>query len=236
MKENKLLASYKKFKVVSLSVIVISALIFLGVLIFHPAMGKRVFENPTLFTLCLITWFILIFVFICFLGDFIILKSISVEAHDLSKEVFLDNLTGIPNRHGLDAVLKSYDPKDGLPGLGCCMVTIKNLVEINMKKGHSAGNTLIKDFCSLFEEIGDDYGVVGRNGGNDFVLLMPKANEGAMELFIARINLRVKEYNNAHPDSPIEVACAYVLNSVEGCENYPHLMTATYNKLHSNRQ
>lgn len=233
MKEKELVKTLRTAKVIQLCVLLILETIFFLILVMHPALGKNLYTDPTIFTLCSITWILMIFSLLCLFFDLCQLRGITREAHELNRAVYLDNLTGIPNRHGLDAVFMTYDTPQSLASVGCFMVTISNLKSINQEKGHRTGDLLLQSFSSIFEEVGDSYGVVGRNGGNDFLLVLNNCSEIVINEFIEKLNLKVTSYNQEHSLVPLDIRYAYLLNSDIHADSFIQLLTATHNKLHS---
>ena len=71
-------------------------------------------------------------------------RTFAEESHALNRAAFLDHLTGIPNRHGLDVVFETYDSPESLAHVACYMVTITNLKEINQTMGHVVGDQMLK--------------------------------------------------------------------------------------------
>lgn len=233
MKNNNLIKKIRTSKIIQLSLLIVFILFFVGVLLSHPTLTKQIYQNEVLFILCAFTWILILFQLICLFIDFLQMRSFALESHALNRIAYLDNLTGIPNRHGLDVVFQTYDNPKSLEDVGCFMVTIDNLKSTNESLGHKAGDLLIQDFCSIFEEIGDGFGVVGRNGGNEFILVINHCTNELMAHFIHILNSQIGCYNEEHENAPLHIAYTYVLNSTEHATAFTQLLTATYNKLHS---
>lgn len=233
MQEKKFMKVFRAAKIIQLCLLLLLEVIFFLVLIFNPYMSKHIYDNSTLFTLCAITWGLMLFNLLCLLYDFWQLRSFTAESHALNRAAYLDNLTGIPNRHGLDIVFQTYDTPESMARVGCFMGTIENLKAINEVLGHSTGDLMIQHFCSIFEEVGDTFGVVGRNGGNEYVMVINNCTHDIMKKFIHALNEQIKEYNSEHTKAPISIRYTYILNEEEHAEAFTQLLTSTYNKLHS---
>ena len=139
--------------------------------------------------------------------------------------------SGIYNRHSLDLLFRSYSTPESLENVGCCLFTIKNLDEINKTAGHEAGDEVIKDFCNILDASGAKYGHVGRNGGNEFIIVMENCTKATMSLIYATLDKRLHFYNERHPKLPIKINRAFTLNSKENCTSFFGLLSATYAKL-----
>ena len=233
MKEKKFVKIFRTTKIIQLCLLFILEISFFIILVTHPALGKNLYNNPTLFILSSITWILMIFSLICLFIDFYQMRRFAVESHALNRAAYLDNLTGIPNRHGLDVVFQTYDTPESMASVGCFMVTIDNLKTINESLGHQTGDLLIQNFCSIFEETGDSFGVVGRNGGNEFILVINNCTDVRMNQFIKNLETQITEYNAEHTVAPLQLNYTYILNSEEHAQAFTHLLTATYNKLHA---
>lgn len=233
MQEKKFVKSFRIAKIVQLCVLSLIGISFFLILVFNPALGKEIYENRTLFTLCAVAWLLMLISLGFTLYDFFRLRSFAEESHALNKVAYLDHLTGIPNRHGLDTVFQTYDSPESMASVGCFMVTIDNLKDSNETLGHKTGDLMIQHFCSIFEEIGDKFGVVGRNGGNEFVLVINHCTDENIQNFINTLNKQVDKHNEEYADAALKLKYAYVLNTDERAEAFTQLMTATYNKLHA---
>ncbi|MGN0402010.1 MAG: GGDEF domain-containing protein [Acetatifactor sp.] len=232
MQEKKFVTTFRKLKTIQLAAFLLIEVIFVLILILEPSLGVNVFSNRALFSLCAVTWVLVIFSLLCLINDFRTLRSFALGCHELEKEAYLDNLTGIPSRHGLDMIFRTYDTPQSAANLGCYMVTISNLPEINENIGRASGDNAIYDFCNIFEKVGDAFGIVGRNGGNEFLAVLNNCTDQIMNQFIGQLNAEIASYNERHKHAPLRLHDTYVLNSEEHFAVFPQLLTATYNKLH----
>lgn len=232
MQEQKFVKVFRTAKIIQLCLLLGIEIFFFLVLTYNPNLARQIYSNRALFTLCGVTWILMIFNFLCLLFDFIKLRGFAAESHALKKAAYLDSLTGIPNRHSLDAIFQTYTTPESLSEVGCAMFSISNLKEVNEKKGHSYGDVLIRDFCNIFEEVGDSYGFVGRNGGNEYVAVLNDCKLDTMQRFHDTLTTRISLYNNDHSEVPLLLSSAYTLNCEEKVQTFSQLLTVTYNKLY----
>lgn len=233
MQEKTFVKSFRTAKIVQLCILLVIDISAVLILICNPDIGKQIYSDKVLFTLCAIIWVLMIAGLVWLLYDFYKIKSFAEESHALNKVAYLDHLTGIPNRHGLDAVFKTYDSPEAMTEVGCFMGTISNLPAINDTLGHAAGDRVILDFCNIFEEVGDKFGFVGRNSGNEYIMVMNHCTHESMQCFIDSLNERIAQYNTGNPKLPIDFQYTYLLNTNEHAQAFTQLLTATYNKLHT---
>jgi len=232
MQEKKFVKTFRIIKIIELCCLSAVGLVFFLILVCNPSLSLHIYEDSTLLFLCGVAWLTILLSLFCLLYDFCKLKFFAEESHTLNKEAYLDDLTGIPNRHGLDTILGTFDSPESFAKTGCYMATIQNLQELNKTMGRETGDTLIQDFCNIFEEVGDRYGIVGRNSGNDFLLIMREASHEAMQQFIEELEKQINQYNASHTDAQLLIHGVYLLNAEEKTEVFSQFITETYNKLH----
>lgn len=233
MQEKKFVKSFRTAKIIQFCILLMIEIVFFIILLSHPSLSKTVYNNRPLFMLCSVIWVLMILHLVCLLSDFIRLRSFALESHALNKAAYLDDLTGIPNRHGLDVIFRTYDSPESMESVGCFITTIDNLVSVNKTLGRETGNAMIQAFSSILEKVGDTFGTVGRNGGNEFICVLNRCTEDTIKQFTDCLNAEIDSYNSQHTQAPILLRSAYVLNSVEKKTVFSELMIATYNKLHS---
>lgn len=223
----------KIIKIVQLVILVIIELTFILLLLFKPELRTRIYSNFALLTVCTVTWILMIFSLLCLFLDFYRLKSLAIAKHALNKVAYLDTLTGIPNRYSCDLIFQSYADGNNMEQVGCAMIQLANLKAINEALGHSVGDGMLQDFSNLFEKIGDKYGFVARNGGNEFIIVINDCTDKKMGTFTEELSKCVSDYNHLHDYAPIEIDQAYVLNSEMHAERINELITMAYEKLHN---
>lgn len=82
-----------------------------------------------------------------------------------------DQLTDLYNR---DAVYDWLEAEENdFNSLSCMVLDIDNFKKVNDSYGHYAGDKVIKAFAHTCESVVDDKGIVGRWGGEEFLVLLP---------------------------------------------------------------
>lgn len=232
MPEQKFVRTFRTAKIIQLCLLAVIEIIFSVTLIMDSRLRHLIYADRTLFILCAIIWVLMIFSFVCLLNDFLKLRALAVGSHMLTQTAYLDSMTGMPNRHSLDAVFRTYTSRKSLHNTGCAMFTISNLKRINETEGRKTGDRLIQDFCSILEEFGDSAGFVCRNGGNEFVAVLDDCSQESIERFIAGLEAKISLYNKEHDKTPIKLRSAYTLAEEEHVQAFTQLLTAAYNKLY----
>ena len=231
MEESKFIKKYRKDKTIQLIILFIFEIIALAILLTNEELRSRVYTDEVLLSLCIILYLTLIIAFSFIIFDFFTLRKLAADHHDLHRQTYLDNLTGLPNRHSLDIVFRSYSTMDSLENVGCCLLTIHNLSELNNRHGRDMGDQCLQSFCFMLEEACDKYGFVGRNGGNEFIIVINDCTPDLIKECFSALDERLKAYNNLHPDAPIYIKRAHTLNNSEQHSSFSALLTSTYHKL-----
>ncbi|HKM04725.1 MAG TPA: GGDEF domain-containing protein [Lachnospiraceae bacterium] len=226
------LKHFKVIKIVQLSILIGIEVIFFAFLLFNPLLRGSVYTNPSLFQLSSMMWFLMIFFFLCILYDFTKMHSFTKNTHELNKVAYLDDMTGIPNRYSCDLIFKMYHNEKNMAEIGCGIMEISNLAKINDKNGHELGDMAIQDFCVILDEVGDSFGFVGRNSGNEFLVVIDDCTIEKMEAFFYTLTTRLSKYNNNSEHVSLELSYSYILNSQANATCFSDIITLAYKKLH----
>ena len=226
--KNDYFKNYKLFKVIQLALLIIFGIAFFSYLFFDPQLRNNIYTNRNLLTICVFLWAFMIYSLITIIWDFHQLERNIVDNHTLNQVAYLDNLTGIPNRHSCDLIFDKYSNVSDISTLGCALISISNLEEINQKLGREAGNKSLQDFCNIFEYLGDQYGFVGRNSGNEFLAVLEDCSHPLMNQFIDNLKAALNEYNSSSGQLPISLSCHYLLNSDAGVSKFMDFITLLY--------
>lgn len=215
-----------------ISLIVLCVLTIILALLFHR--DKDIFHQisdaatPAFFVVVAIC--IVLFVFSIMFDFYILGKTASIGRH-LNKMAYLDHLTGLPNRYSCDLLIESFNNQMRLPKAGFMLMKINNLDSINDENGHDNGNWLISEFSTILEDVSEQYGYVGRNGGNEFIILIENCDSTAADMFLLDLTKRIHGYNEMNVGTPIEIAYARVLNCDEHFESISDLVSLGYKKI-----
>jgi len=221
---------FKILKVIELSVFIILEVIFLIVLLTNKTMKSSIFVDKSLFTLCSVMYATIILSLSFLIYDFIKIRELKIQSHQLENLAYLDSKTGIPNRTSCSMFFDTHGSKDSLNGI-CCMVSeISNIKAINEANGKDVGDKVIRDFSNILESSAKDFGFVGRNGGNEFVTVIEKCTDEKLASFCKLLSNGIDEYNKHEPVS-IVVRSESVLFDKEEVSSFSELIAQAYKKL-----
>lgn len=125
--------------------------------------------------------------------DMLIDRSIQVaarqSANDLQRQAFLDPLTGLLNRRGLERDMRMETGRAARYGrrFSVMIIDLDGLKKVNDEEGHLVGDERLRrlaDSAVASLRMGDS---AYRVGGDEFVLLLPEVGEGADDAVARRI-------------------------------------------------
>ena len=163
--------------------------------------------------------------------DFIVLNRTVSIGRRLNKLAYIDHLTGLPNRYSCDLLIESFNNEEHLPDTGFFLMQIANLGNVNVNEGHKNGNYMISEFSSMLEDVSEGYGYVGRNGGNEYLVLMEDCDNNKADMFLMELEGRIRGYNEMNLGSPLEIRYSKVLNRDEHKEKISDIISLGYQKI-----
>lgn len=224
------LKSYKLFKAIQLIILIVFFIAFFIYLKVDPVLSNSIFTNTKLLTICVFLWAFMAFSFIAIAMDFRQLEKNITVSDDLNRIAYLDTLTGIPNRVSCDLMFQNYENASAnvISGLACALISITNLALINEALGREKGNYLIQDFATIFESVGSKYGFAGRNGGNEFLVVIEKCDHDKMQKFLNDLSDAVKKYNETSDHMPVTYKSCEVFNNELNKTVFVDIITQLY--------
>jgi diguanylate cyclase (GGDEF)-like protein len=121
----------------------------------------------------------------------LVLHAISIRRHrrQLALLANTDSLTGLPNRRrtyelGKDAMAKALEDK--LP-LTVAVVDLDHFKSINDRFGHAGGDRVLQEFARVCRESIRAEDILGRWGGEEFLIVMPGASLDVALIALERV-------------------------------------------------
>ncbi len=218
------------YKLVSLVVAVILTVI-LAVLFFRDKALFQEFTDSSHLAFFVVIAICLVLFVLSIIIDFIVLNHTVSIGRRLNKLAYIDHLTGLPNRYSCDLLIESFNNEEQLPNTGFFLMQISNLAGINVNEGHKNGNYMISEFSSILEDVAEGYGYVGRNGGNEFLVLIEDCDQNKADSFLMDLTKRIQGYNEMNLSSPLEIRYSKVLNRDENKEKISEIISLGYQKI-----
>ena len=137
------------------------------------------------------------------------LRSIRALAQQ-TRLAITDGLTGLLNKKYIQECLQERVMSSEPAPLGVFLFDIDHFKHYNDRNGHLAGDDLLRSVSELLREITREGEVLGRYGGEEFLLLMPNADEAAAmsgaERIRAAIAKRAFRFSDGQPLGYISVS------------------------------
>ena len=126
----------------------------------------------------------------------------------LQKMAYTDALTGIGNRAQCVEVL-NCDKDEAVTVL---FFDLNGLKIVNDRDGHIAGDQLLCVFSSILKNIFKNAEVVGRMGGDEFMVLLHEDKEEVIQNFLANLIKTMDDYNESSTNSfALSVSYGYAM-------------------------
>lgn len=164
-------------------------------------------SNPAVKALGGLLWLIAVLSFLFILWDFASFSSLKKDYSELDFAVYNDHIAGIANRFSCDTMIEKYLDKPLPDSVGCIMVDLINIRQINEAHGYLAGNEAIQAFSNILHTASLGLCFVGRNGGNKFMALFENCTEEKLQTFRNRVADTVESYNQAEGNHALHYSC-----------------------------
>lgn len=174
----------RRSMVVGLSVAVVMGL-SLGLAASRPELSLVYLDDPRLGVLVAVYLAVFVFFLNAWGGQQTDLEEAEMQALLLKERINTDPLTGLLNRRGIDLAVTNLMTRR--EPFGVLLIDIDHFKIINDTLGHDAGDRAIKSLASKLRDVARDRDVVGRWGGEEFLILSPSAEPRSIEGFAQRV-------------------------------------------------
>jgi diguanylate cyclase (GGDEF)-like protein len=123
-----------------------------------------------------------------------LLLGLSLLQHKIGKlkfDVQTDPLTGLSNRRGMAAALEAWQAQ--ARPFAVVAIDIDHFKQVNDQRGHAVGDAVILHLAQLMRSCSRDADVLCRNGGDEFLMLLPDASLDAAVRVAERLRARVAD-------------------------------------------
>lgn len=143
-----------------------------------------------------------------------ITESKTVE-NRLKDSTVTDFLTKLYNRRYFDEFQMDFNRSEHYP-LGVFVVDVNHLKKVNDTYGHKIGDQLIVSVANILKEFIRGKGLVIRWGGDEFLILLYRANSASCEVLKEMITKELQKIEIQ--DEPISVAIGYTIKKIKATD------------------
>lgn len=143
-----------------------------------------------------------------------ITESKTVE-NRLKDSTVTDFLTKLYNRRYFDEYQMDFNRAEHYP-LGVFVVDVNHLKKVNDTYGHKIGDQLIVSVANILKEFIRGKGLVIRWGGDEFLILLYRANSASCEVLKEMITKELQKIEIQ--DEPISVAIGYTIKKIKATD------------------
>ena len=183
----------------------------------------------------MLLWLSLGFSFIFILIDFRISASMKKDYKELDFALRNDRVAGIANRFSCDAMIEKYVDQPLPDNIGCVMLEISSIREINDTYGHTRGNSAIQEFANILLTSSVGMCFVGRNGGNKFMALFEDCDAEKMNSFLVRVNSKIDVHNRRNDTPPLEYRTGSAFSADDKVDGITQLISLSDKRLSQRR-
>ena len=183
---------------------------------------------------CLLLWAAMFMCFFMIFIDFSMFSRQNQNLTALSQAANTDTVARIGNRFSVDSIIDEYAEKDIPREMGCAMIELVSLKDVNAKQGRMGGNDHIRNFSLILTMSALDECVVGRNGGNRFIVLYEKEADLHLEVFLDRLAEKVRDHNASGKHAKIVYNCGTAYAGIDDITSITRLIALSSMRLNEN--
>lgn len=135
-------------------------------------------------------------ILLCLVQLYFIRLTTRKSREKLEALTFVDDLTRVYNYRYLDQRLGEEldrSRREGKP-ISVIYVDLDNFKRVNDQFGHSAGNTVLAQIGQFMKAAAREVDLIGRLGGDEFLIILPNTDRDAALIFAERIRERFLNY------------------------------------------
>jgi len=141
----------------------------------------------------------------------------NVESATLEKMAYTDYLTGLINRRKLEELFDEIDRNPTSYAVG--VFDLNDLKEVNDTLGHNEGDRYIKEFSQVLKKTFQDIGIVGRTGGDEFLVIIKNAKNLNIDRLISKMYELLEKVNEENPTWNMSAAYGFCFADEEGVDS-----------------
>ena len=164
-------------------------------------------------------------------------KKHTTESITLDTYASYDTLTGLLNRRSIDSHLdklykEHYHDEEAFSVIMC---DIDHFKSVNDTYGHDAGDYILKEVASVISNEVRDDDVVGRFGGEEFLIVLRKNKQTAVKL-AERIRLQIEAHEFTYKNEVLHITLTLGVSSYHNGADISSLIKSADKKLYRGKE
>ncbi len=124
---------------------------------------------------------------------------------------FYDNLTDLNNRAYFEEAIRKFSLREGYC-IGIMMIDLNGLKIINDIFGFDCGDKMLQMVARIIKESARDKDIVCRYGGDEFIIIVPEAEQGILSEMVKKINIQCQK--TQQEKIPISLSVGYAFGPI----------------------
>lgn len=131
-----------------------------------------------------------------------------------------DSLTGLFNHRYLQERLENEVARAerASQSLAIVLFDLNNFKSFNDNFGHQAGDEVLRFVATALTSCLRTTDIAGRYGGDEFLVILPQADEGGARLLLSRLHNKIERRDAGFPPIPIEMSAGIAVYPRDGHE------------------
>jgi diguanylate cyclase (GGDEF)-like protein len=143
--------------------------------------------------------------------------NLRTETDKFRKLSTVDGLTNAFNRYGIEQIIESAELR--LHQAALIMIDIDHFKRVNDRRGHDAGDRVLKKFSDIVMSRTRATDKFGRWGGEEFVLICPNTSVGMAMALAEKLRILISD-TVFEPDNPLAVTASFGIASINDEEDF----------------
>lgn len=159
------------------------------------------------------------------------------ENKSLGNFASYDTLTGLLNRRSIDSHLdkiykEHYHDEEAFSVIMC---DIDHFKVVNDTYGHDAGDYILKEVASVISEEVRDNDIVGRWGGEEFLIIL-NTNKAAAAKLAERVRAAIEEHTFSYRNNSHSITMTFGVSAYHDGNDIPSLIRSADKKLYRGKE